>query len=92
MKKKSAYKKTPSVPALEVSNPSPLSTEEEPSTNYSKKTPYCKLNITSNISLELFTTIFDVNSNNKIKLRLFKLVWLLVKRCCFKIIKFIFGN
>lgn len=104
MKKKLVHKKTPNVAALEVSKLSPISTEEEPINNYSKKTTYCKLNITSNISIEILKInefklenpvvaandpIFEVNNNNQMKYGLFKLAYILVKKFCLKIIKFI---
>lgn len=101
--KKASYKKTSSVAPLEVPDSSPLCNEEV--TIYcNKKTTYCKLNITSNISIEILKIneikvenpvvaandpIFEVNNNNQMKYGLFKLAYILVKKFCLKIIKFI---
>lgn len=101
--KKASYKKTSSGATLEVPNSSPLCNEEV-TIHYNKKTTYCKLNITSNISIEILKIneiklenpivaandpIFEVNNNNQMKYGLFKLAYILVKKFCLKIIKFI---
>lgn len=72
--------------------------------NYIKISKYCKVTITSKLSFhslkvkEIRTEnpivaandpIFEVNNNNQMKYGLFKLAYLLVKKFCLKIIKFI---
>lgn len=72
--------------------------------HYIKISKYCKVTITSKLSFhslkvkEIKTEnpivaandpIFEVNNNNQMKYGLFKLAYLLVKKFCLKIIKFI---
>lgn len=72
--------------------------------NYIKISKYCKVTLASTLSFhslkvkEIKTEnpivaandpIFEVNNNNQMKYGLFKLAYLLVKKFCLKIIKFI---
>lgn len=72
--------------------------------NYIKISKYCKVTLASTLSFhslkvkEIKTEnpivaandpIFEVNNNNQMKYGLFKLAYILVKKFCLKIIKFI---